>query len=73
MNIKKLIDELSSLHIVQTECDVEDNIPEPYSDDIQKVNKVACGLDADKHRWYETAVDVFEIAYEDDGMTHLDL
>lgn len=55
------IKELNELKITQNSSDWQEDLPENYASIFTKAVETGCGVD--KHRWYETVVDVFE--YQD--------
>lgn len=65
-----MIERLNSLKIKQTSSWQED-IPEDVWKECIEGNLVARGLDVDKHRWYETIIDVFKCGEEFIGVRHV--
>jgi hypothetical protein len=59
--MKKIIEELNNLNIIQTSIDFEENIPEEIYEKYFSSNPLKQELDIDKHRWYETGVSVWKL------------
>lgn len=60
-DIKKVIDELNKLELIQKDFDLDENLPEDvYKKYFEDKKPIEEGLDVDKHRWYETSVQVFQ-------------
>lgn len=57
---KELVDYLNNLNILQTSS-WEENIPEEIWNEYFKGKGVTGGLNINKHRWYETSIDVYKI------------
>ena len=57
---KELVEYLNSLKILQRNSHDED-IPEDIWNKYFDGNGVTGGLNVDKHRWYETSIDVYKV------------
>ena len=60
-NIKEIIEELNSLKIIQKSMDFTEDLDQDILDEYFTNNCVAELLDVDKHRWYETSTQVYEL------------
>lgn len=68
--MKEVIKELNNLKILQRSSDYQEDLPEEYYEKYFQ-NLIQAGLDVDKHRWYETSVDVYEWEGEYFGIKHI--
>ena len=59
-NIKEIIEELNSLKIIQKSMDFTEDLDQDILDKYF-TNCVKELLDVDKHRWYETSIQVYEL------------
>ena len=59
-NIKEVIEELNSLKIIQKSMDFTEDLDQDILDKYF-TNCVKELLDVDKHRWYETSIQVYEL------------
>jgi hypothetical protein len=55
----ELLEKLNGLKIIQKSIDWQEDIPEDIFNDT--FNLVDSELDVDKHRWYETSVEVYKV------------
>lgn len=59
-SIKEIIEELNSLKIIQKSMDFTEDLDQDILDKYF-TNCVKELLDVDKHRWYETSIQVYEL------------
>ena len=69
--LQELIKKLNSLDIVQKDYEFESDLPEEYESLFS--NCVDSELDIDRHRWYETAISVFDTDLGFLGVRHITL
>lgn len=64
LTVKAIIELLNELKINQSSIDWLEDLPEKIYYDVfeGKHKDLGTGLDVDKHRWYETSIDVIGIA-----------
>jgi hypothetical protein len=60
MEIKELVKQLNDLKIIQQSFDFVEDLPEEFQKYFP-ANSIACELDIDKHRWYETSMSIWEV------------
>lgn len=59
ITIAQLVEKLNSLKILQTSIDWVEDIPEDlYNQYFKDLTGIASGINVDKHRWYELALEV---------------
>ena len=60
-SIKEIIEELNSLKIIQKSMDFTEDLDQDILDKYFTNNCVEELLDVDKHRWYETSIQVYAL------------
>lgn len=58
--MKALIKKLNDLKIIQESYDFVEDLPSDIQEKYFPAGSLACELDIDKHRWYETSISVWE-------------
>jgi hypothetical protein len=59
--LESLIEKLNNLKIYQESYEWVDDLPEDMDKYFENKSPIMDGLDVEKHRWYETAIEVWEI------------